>query len=190
MSHYTIGQLAKRAGLSRSTLLYYDRIGLLSPGERSPAGYRLYDQADLARLERIRTYRAVGLSLEHIRNLLEVDSSDTLTQALETRLVTLNCEIQALREQQRLVIDLLGQVPALVQGRVMDKATWTALLREAGLDDAAMHRWHEAFERAMPEAHQDFLESLGLEPAEVTRIRQLSGLQTTDAELSPPPPAL
>lgn len=171
---YTIGQVGDLAQLSRSTLLYYDRIGLLPPSDTSPAGYRLYSEADLARLERIRTYRAAGLSLERIGELLQADDPDHLTQALEARLIALNQEIQRLREQQRLVLDLLGQARYFIQSRVMDKLTWTALLREAGLDDDAMHRWHQAFEQSMPEAHQDFLESLGLDPAEIAHIRQLS----------------
>lgn len=171
---YTIGQVGELAQLSRSTLLYYDRIGLLSPSDKSPAGYRLYSEADLARLERIRTYRAAGLSLERIGVLLEADDADHLTQALEARLIALNQEIQQLREQQRLVLDLLGQAPYFIQGRVLDKSSWTALLREAGLDDAAMHRWHQAFEQSLPEAHQDFLESLGLDASEIVHIRQLS----------------
>ncbi|MCB0210447.1 MAG: MerR family transcriptional regulator, partial [Anaerolineae bacterium] len=133
---YTIGQIGELAQLSRSTLLYYDRIGLLAPSAKSSAGYRLYSEADLARLERIRTYRAAGLSLERIGELLWADDADHLTQALEARLIALNQEIQQLREQQRLVLDLLGQAHYFIQGRVLDKSTWTALLREAGLDDA------------------------------------------------------
>ena len=171
---YTIGQVGELAQLSRSTLLYYDRIGLLPPSNKSPAGYRLYSEADLARLERIRTYRAAGLSLERIGELLQADDADHLTQALEARLIALNQEIQQLREQQRLVLDLLGQAHYIIQGRVLDKSAWTALLREAGLDDAAMLRWHQAFEQSLPEAHQDFLESLGLDASEIVHIRQLS----------------
>ena len=50
---YTIGQLVKRYGLSRSTLLYYDRIGLLSASARSDANYRLYTDKDLQRMSQI-----------------------------------------------------------------------------------------------------------------------------------------
>lgn len=171
---YTIGQIGDLAQLSRSTLLYYDRIGLLPPSDKSSAGYRLYSEADLARLERIRTYRAAGLSLERIKDLLRADDPDHLTQTLEAHLLALNQEIQQLREQQRLVIDLLGQARYFIQGRVLDKSSWTALLREAGLDDAAMQRWHEAFEQSLPEAHQDFLESLGLDSTEIAHIRRAS----------------
>ena len=49
---------------------------------------------------------------------------------------------------------------------------WVAMFREIGLDDAAMKRWHDLFETRHPEAHQEFLEWLGLPPAEVERIRR------------------
>ena len=178
--YYTIGQVGAQSHLSRSTLLYYERIGLLSPSQRSRAGYRLYSQADLTRLGRIRTYRAAGLPLDRIQELLDTDDPDQATQALEAQLTALNREIQSLRQQQRVVIELLGQRRVLRQGRVIDKASWTALLHEVGLDEAAMLQWHRAFEQKMPEAHQDFLESLGLDAAEVTRIRQSSQIQSNE----------
>jgi hypothetical protein len=57
---------------------------------------------------------------------------------------------------------------------VLDKQRWVAVLRSAGLDDAAMGQWHVAFERMSPEAHQDFLESLGIDAAEIAEIRSWS----------------
>ena len=56
----TISQLGRRFGLSRSTLLYYDSIGLLSPSLRSRANYRLYSRSDVERMELIDVYRQVA----------------------------------------------------------------------------------------------------------------------------------
>ena len=67
----TIGQLARRFELSRSTLLYYDSIGLLSPSGRSRANYRLYSDDDVRRMEAIAGYRRAGLPLADIARLLE-----------------------------------------------------------------------------------------------------------------------
>lgn len=53
MKTFRITELGKRFGLSRSTLLYYDRIGLLQPSGRTEAGYREYTRSDADRLERI-----------------------------------------------------------------------------------------------------------------------------------------
>ncbi len=52
-----ISALARRFGLARSTLLHYDRIGLLRPADRSRAGHRSHGEAEWVRLERIRPAR-------------------------------------------------------------------------------------------------------------------------------------
>ena len=174
----SVGRLARRFGLARSTLLYYDRIGLLSPTARSRAGYRLYGERDVARLAAICRYREAGLGLEAIGELLEAGTSSRAPELLEARLDQLNDEIARLREQQRIVVRLLADagLKKLRRGRAraLDKDAWVALLRAAGLDDAGMHRWHAEFERSAPEAHPDFLASLGLPGREIARIRRWS----------------
>jgi DNA-binding transcriptional MerR regulator len=170
---FSISRLGRRFGLSRSALLYYDRIGLFAPSKRSRAGYRVYGDADVKRLEAICRYREIGLSLKQIGELLGGATSRTV-ELLEARLDGLNDEIERLREQQRIIVRLLANPRKLRHTRAMDKARWVAILRAAGLDDSAMHRWHIEFERAAPEGHQDFLESLGLSKSEVTRIRRWS----------------
>jgi DNA-binding transcriptional MerR regulator len=167
---FTISALARRFGLARSTLLHYDRIGLLRPSGRSAAGYRSYGEADLARLERIRGYREAGLALETIRRILDAPGSQ-IVEALRARLLEVDQEIRALRGQQAVIAGLLGGPGDLEPPWPMDKAAWVRLLRESGLDDAAMDRWHEDFERRAPERHQAFLEALGLAAAEISAIR-------------------
>lgn len=174
---FTIRQLAAGCGLSRSTLLYYDRLGLLRPDYRTSSGQRLYNAADRARLEKICLYRSAGLSLARIARVLDEDRRPraAVTAALNQRLGDLNREIAALRRQQQVIAGLLGTGRAgRKPTRIMDKARWVALLRAAGMDDAEMGRWHEAFERQSPEAHRDFLESLGLPGREIRRIRRAS----------------
>ncbi len=67
-----IGELARRASVRVDTIRYYERIGLLRPKWRSPAGYRLYAEADLGRLTFIRRAKQLGLSLREVGELLEV----------------------------------------------------------------------------------------------------------------------
>jgi hypothetical protein len=57
----------------------------------------------------------------------------------------------------------------------MTKQKWIALLASVGLDPQGRDEWHRAFEEQSPEAHQDFLESLGIEPEEVQKIRSQAG---------------
>ncbi len=70
MTTWTVGQVADVLGVTVRTLHHYDEIGLLTPSDRSAAGYRLYTETDLARLQQIVVYRRLELPLERIRELL------------------------------------------------------------------------------------------------------------------------
>ncbi|MBS2536789.1 MerR family transcriptional regulator [Catenulispora sp. NF23] len=67
---YTVGSAAELAGLSVRTLRYYDEIGLARPSSRSPGGYRLYTETDLAVLQRVAFYRELGLEIGDIAEIL------------------------------------------------------------------------------------------------------------------------
>lgn len=171
-SHYRITELGRRFGLSRSTLLYYDHIGLLHPSERSPAGYRLYTSADLATLERICFFRDAGLSLTEIAHVMA--SEDTGSPALERRLREISCEIAALKSQQRLIAGTLKTVTAKADIPGLDKDLWLSLQKACGLDEAALKHWHTEFERRAPAAHHNFLLNLGLCEKEALQVRMLT----------------
>jgi DNA-binding transcriptional MerR regulator len=67
---YRAREFAERAGVTVRTLHHYDRLGLLKPSGRTTAGYRLYGETDLARLQQIVTLKFIGLSLTQIKDLL------------------------------------------------------------------------------------------------------------------------
>jgi len=167
----TVSQLARRFGLSRSTLLYYDSIGLLSPSARSEANYRLYSPKDVQRMETIDLYRKTGLPLADVARVVSAQHGELAT-VLESRLQALNGEIQGLRRQQQLIVQLLRRRALRRGARWLDKEGWVAILRATGMSEEDMRRWHVEFERLSPEAHQDFLESLGLEAEEIGRVRR------------------
>jgi len=175
MQMFTIGQVAKKYALSRSTLIYYDRIGVLTPSGRSGSNYRLYSGNDLKKMDRIQLFRSAGLSLESIASLLENENSE-LNSTLENRLLTINSEIQGLRDQQKVILKILENERLGRNTRVINKDAWVSMLKAAGLDEAGMRNWHREFENTSPEAHQDFLESLGIEQGEITTIREWSSL--------------
>jgi DNA-binding transcriptional MerR regulator len=169
----TISKLARKFGLSRSTLLYYDRIGLLRTSRISPAGYRLYGQESVNRLSRIVELRAAGLPLTTVKRILE--TTTPLAEALERQVAALNREMAELRSRQRVVLSLLQSPGAERRARAMSKGSWSKMFRSIGMTDKDMEKWHVHFEESMPEAHQDFLESLGLDEGEVRRIRAWAG---------------
>jgi DNA-binding transcriptional MerR regulator len=75
---YSVGELARLARVTVRTLHHYDAIGLLSPSERTAAGYRSYARADLERLQQILVYRSLGLDLRDIQAIVDDASSDPL----------------------------------------------------------------------------------------------------------------
>ncbi|MGY1620513.1 MerR family transcriptional regulator [Geodermatophilus sp. SYSU D00691] len=71
-----VGEVAALAGVTVRTLHHYDRIGLLSPSERTAAGYRRYTPSDLDRLHQVLVYRELGFPLEEIATLLDDPAAD------------------------------------------------------------------------------------------------------------------
>jgi DNA-binding transcriptional MerR regulator len=69
---YFIGRAAGVAGLTPKTLRYYERLGLLSPAERSAGGYRVYSVSEVRRLGFIVKAKRLGLSLREIREILAI----------------------------------------------------------------------------------------------------------------------
>jgi DNA-binding transcriptional MerR regulator len=169
----TVGAFARAHGLARSTLLYYDAIGLLRPAARSASGYRRYGPEEERRLALICSYRRAGLSLDAIRHVLD-GASDGLAAVLEERLSDLDRDIERLRDQQRLIARLLERPDLLRRERALDKRTWVELLAASGMSEADMERWHGEFERTAPNKHQRFLEHLGLADDEIAAIRARS----------------
>ncbi|MEH1097800.1 MerR family transcriptional regulator [Micromonospora sp. CPCC 205561] len=115
---YTVGQVAKAAGVTVRTLHHYDEIGLLSPGGRSGTGYRRYDDADLQRLQHIRYYRELGFPLEQIAAILDDPAGDPaahlrrqheLLTARIRRLQEMVAAIEFAMEASRLNIPLTPQ---------------------------------------------------------------------------------
>ena len=69
-----VGELAKRTGLTVRTLHHWEAVGLLAPSRRTSAGHRLYSSAEIRRLQRITSLRALGMSLQQIGELLARNS--------------------------------------------------------------------------------------------------------------------
>jgi DNA-binding transcriptional MerR regulator len=104
MEGHTVRSLARLAGVSVRTLHHYDAIGLLRPGRRSAAGYRLYGEGDLLRLQQILFYRELDLPLSEIALILDdpgFDPAESLRghrKALEAKLGRLHRLLRTLDE--------------------------------------------------------------------------------------------
>ncbi len=132
----TVGEVSELSGVTVRALHHYDELGLLSPSERSDAGYRLYSRADLERLQEILGWRALGFELAEIRELLGEPNHD---------------RIGALRAQLELVMAeraRLGAVAAMLDDALNAHDAGTVIKEAAmfkGMHDAhqqeAQERW-------------------------------------------------
>ena len=169
----TVTNLARTAGLSRSTLLYYESIGLLSKPRRTAGNYRAYTPKDAERLRQICVYRDAGVPLAEIRALLDGPRDDAAA-VLRRRLVELSAGIERLREQQRAIARLLKSAHQLRSIPMVTKEKWVAIMKAAGFSEDDMRRWHAEFEKSAPGEHQEFLEFLHIPEDELARIRAWS----------------
>ncbi|AYY15254.1 MerR family transcriptional regulator [Actinobacteria bacterium YIM 96077] len=91
-----IGEVAERVGLSLRTIRYYEEVGLVPPSARTPGGFRLYTESDVARLNLIKRMKTLEFSLDEMRELLSVlsqlesigDEPSARREELIERLVT------------------------------------------------------------------------------------------------------
>lgn len=106
----SIGQLARRTGVSVKALRFYSDRGLLPPVGRSASGYRRYDDASVWRVEVIRTLREAGLGLERIGAVLADETS--LTEALRLQLAAIEAHIASLNTVARALRATLRAEPS------------------------------------------------------------------------------
>ena len=100
---YTIGRLAKAAGVNLQTVRFYERKGLLKPDSRSEAGYRYYTEDSLTRLRFMREAKGLGFTLKEIRELLSLNprsipGCDRIRPKAEVKLVEIRERIRSLQK--------------------------------------------------------------------------------------------
>jgi len=111
---YTIGKVARMAGVGAETIRFYEKRGLLESPRRSESGYRLYDGAIIDRIRFIRSARDLGFSLDEILVLLlglkkQPESCGRVNELLQRKKQEIEQNLQRL-EQARNTLDCL--IPA------------------------------------------------------------------------------
>src|ERR1017187_6217150 len=169
---FTVTKLARRCGLSRTALLYYESIGLMPPAQRSGGNYRCYGDAVRQGLLQMCAYHNAGLKLEDIRMIMDRSGGDAYG-VLKRRLLELDAEIGTLRTHQQAILKLMEH-KALRKAKVITKQKWVSIMKGCGFSNEQMNLWHAEFERSAPEEHQEFLEFLHIPAEEVATIREQS----------------
>jgi DNA-binding transcriptional MerR regulator len=111
VDQYTVGDVARMAHVSVRTLHHYHRIGLVTPGGRSAAGYRLYSDTDLRRLRQVLFYRELEFGLDEIAAILADPDAGTDDH--------LRRQHRLLRQRQARVQALLGAIENEMEARKM-----------------------------------------------------------------------
>ncbi|MEZ9901737.1 MerR family transcriptional regulator [Vibrio breoganii] len=141
---YRISELAQKVGLSRTALLYYEKLKLIS-GVRLDNGYRVYSDKDVQRVLLIQTLQAAGLTLKECKGCLEAKIDRAL---LINRLDELDKEIAKKQHSRGVLAALLGE--------------------------GDHRAWHENASQLAPDAHLDWLIKQGFEEKEALRLKWLS----------------
>lgn len=114
-----IGEAAERSGVTADTLRYYERKGLIEAARRSAGGYRLFEEAVVARIEFIRKARGFGLSLREVGDVLRMSDEreapcDHVRSVLAGRLQQLDerlAELRVLRDAVARALEPDGAAP-------------------------------------------------------------------------------
>ena len=141
---YKISELAAEVGLSRTALLYYEKLKLIS-GRRLDNGYRVYSDRDLQRVRLIQQLQAGGLTLKECKVCLEAKVD---RQLLQNRLKALDEEIKKKRQSRNLLAAMLGE--------------------------GDLKAWHKGLDDLAPDAHLDWLIRQGFSEKEALRLKWLS----------------
>ena len=179
---YTIRELCKKSGLSRTALLYYESIGLLTPEARSESNYRLYSDNLSKRLEKICTYRDAGVPLADIVQILSFESTEE-REILERTLSMLNNKAKEIRESQEKIATLLNHAPGREPSSLgIDVKEIMAALAPLGIGEDTFLQMHEVLENNSPEGHHYLLNLLGFSEDEISRIISLTRKNTIGSD--------
>jgi len=96
MATITVGELSRLTGITVRALHHYDEIGLVRPSQRSAAGYRLYDDGDVLRLQQVLVLRELGLALDEIAAALDTADRATLLRRHRAALVEKRGQLDAM----------------------------------------------------------------------------------------------
>lgn len=141
---FRISEVAAIVGLSRTALLYYEKLGIIK-SIRLPNGYRSYSEKDVQRLQLVTHLHAAGLTLKECLECIDVKSDK---QLLTTRLKQLDDDIALKLRAKTLLESMLG---------ISEERTW-----------------HLELEKTSPEVHLHWLNTQGISEKEALRIRNLS----------------
>ena len=165
MTH-TVGELARLTGLTTRTLHHYEALGLLRPTQRTPAGYRLYDETHLAQLHAVLAYRYLGLPLKEIAALL-----GAATPPLRELLARQAAEVEQRIARHQRLLEALGRcTQSLDDGsRSLDEELLGIITATRLCEESLTPDEHRRIAETRASLSSDEVEALQAETAAVTK---------------------
>lgn len=136
----TVGAIARLAGVTVRTLHHYDEVGLVVPGERTDAGYRLYGPAEVARLQEVLFFRELGFGLDEIAEIVTDPGYDRASALVRQRqLLVVNAE-----RLETMIRSIDAAIEAEKRGTRMSNEEMLSVFGDfdpAEYEDEARERW-------------------------------------------------
>ena len=121
--YYTSGEFAKKANVTLRTIRYYDRQGILKPSKVADNGYRLYTDADFAKLQKILSLKYLGFSLEEIMTMtINDEDQDFIKESIGLQLYL----VQKKMEHLKLVEQSLEEMEQKMDNE--EEIDWTQMM--------------------------------------------------------------
>ncbi|MCL2768269.1 MAG: MerR family transcriptional regulator [Synergistaceae bacterium] len=112
---FSISDYAKLSRTTRDTLLYYDKIGLLSPESRGENNYRYYSHGQLAVINVIRTLQELGMTLEEIKNLEDQRTPESMDELFSRQIVQIDAKIDNWVRARKLLLTLKKSINSVLK---------------------------------------------------------------------------
>ncbi|MBR3224815.1 MAG: MerR family transcriptional regulator [Atopobiaceae bacterium] len=161
----TIHEVSELAGISIRTLRYYDKIGLLKPAAHTDSGYRLYDDANLDRLQQILLFRELEFSLADIQDIVGSPDFDR-RRALEQQVKLLQLKRKRIDELLKLAEDLMEEEGCNMSFDAFDKSKMREYTHQAKASWGTTSEWQEYENRSKGRSEQDEMD-LGMQLMEL-----------------------
>ncbi|NDJ55057.1 MAG: MerR family transcriptional regulator, partial [Chloroflexi bacterium] len=127
-------------GVTKRTLHYYDRVGLLKPSRKTEAGHRWYTHTDLLRLQQILTFKWIGFDLKQIKALLTQPDYDLL-QSLRGQLHAVEGQITRLEAARDALAETIDRIDAEEAASDLDPALVNTIIQGVLRGDQADTLW-------------------------------------------------
>ena len=150
----TVHEVSELTGVSIRTLQHYDNIGLLHPSKRTKAGYRLYSEEDLGRLQQILLFRELEFPLKEIKGIVASPNFDQ-TRALEQQIELLELKRQRMGKLIELARSLMAKGERIMSFEAFDTSKIDEYAQQAKASWGDTREWKEFEVKSASRSAQD-----------------------------------